>query len=152
MNRFVMFFFALLVSISVANAEPEATAALETTDTIAATDAFDITQARACTYVRPSIEAGKAEPEILNYLISEEGGMTLQEAVDEIIACCGDQQIALSAALLINPDFEYIPSPDIDLAAINCAEATAAGPAQAQQARIASNAPTSSGGGAAVSP
>ena len=62
-----------------------------------------------CVDPAKAIASGKDVSWILGALIDPSCGMTLQGAVDAIVAAGGDKQTTQDAALLINPDF--LPGP-----------------------------------------
>ena len=80
------------------------------------------TAAFADTDPATAISNGMSETELLDTLVSE--GMSLQDAVNAIIAAGGNQQNTLTAAMVINPEFQYTPPSD-PTAGLN---PTAAGP------------------------
>ena len=56
-----------------------------------------------CIDIAKAIASGKPVSDILGLLIDPSCGMTLQEAVDAVIAAGGDKQATQDAALLLNP-------------------------------------------------
>jgi len=62
--------------------------------------------------IKQELSAGTSEGKILLDLVSPKYGMNLQTATDAIIAAGGDLVPVLAAALIINPNFEYIPTID----------------------------------------
>ena len=84
MKKIIILFVAMMISIS--------SAAFADTDPATA------------------LSNGMSETELLDTLVSE--GMSLEEAVNAIIGAGGNQQNTLTAAMVINPDFQYTPPSD----------------------------------------
>jgi len=67
---------------------------------------------KVCADITQELSAGTSEGKILNELIDSKCGMNLQEAADALLTSGGDLVSVLAAALIVNPDFEYIPTID----------------------------------------
>lgn len=127
MRKILIAFAALAFSISVANAE--------------------ITD-NTCVDVNQAITAATPVATILDDLMEPGCGMSLQEAVDAVIAAGGDQDNTLVAAHIIDPLYEYTPPTD----PTQQLPATAAGVAPGSSGGPKTSISTTTGGGGGASP